>query len=163
VLPTRLPERLSNEPPRTEAERRADLERLQRLVALADAPVETVTCDRALGDIAIPGESFGYCLADAAALIVLAGRAMNVYLPGEEAPMIVGLRPIEAARALNVQWQQSGVPPDLPHWEGWLFAPDGVIANPECWRVEYREPGIYFDLEPLDEQVRRQREAAGIA
>jgi hypothetical protein len=63
----------------------------------------------------------------------------------------------------NCRWQQCGAPPELPHREGWLFGPDGAIAVPECWLPEYRECGIYFDLEPLDEQIRRQRAAAGLA
>ena len=36
-----MPERLPNEPPRTEAELRAELERLHRLVRLADQPMAT--------------------------------------------------------------------------------------------------------------------------
>lgn len=162
-LPDGLPERLPNEPPRTEAERRADRNRLHRLVQLASEPVDTVTHDQALGDIAIRGEFLDYCLAEAAVYVVLAGHAMNVYLPGADARMIVALKPIEAARALYVRWQQSGASPELPHYEGWLFAADGAIADPCCWLPEYREPGIYFDLEPIDEQIRRQRAEAGLA
>ncbi len=162
-LPDGLPERLPNEPPRTDGERRADLERLHRLVALADTPVDTVSHDQALGDVAIRGEPLDDCLAEAAAHVVLAGRAMNVYLPGAGAPMIVSLRPTEGARALHVWWQQSGVPPTLPHGEGWFFSNDGMIANPACWLLEYRQLGIVFGLESLDDQLHRQRAEVGLA
>ena len=75
--------------------------------------------------------------------------------------MIVGLTPIEAARALYLQWLQSGKSPELPHYEGWMFADDGYIAFPCCWG----EDALYAMelVEPIDEQIRRQRTAAGLA
>jgi hypothetical protein len=155
-----MPERLANEPPRTEAERRAELERLHRLVRLADQPMATITHDRALGDIAVRGEPLNEPLIEACALTVLRGRSANVYLPCNS-EMIVGLTPIEAARALYLQWLQSGQSPKLPHYEGWLFADDGYIAVPDCWG----EDALYAIelVEPIDEQIRRQRAAAGLA
>ena len=164
-LPDGLPERLPNEPPRTEAERRADLDRLQRLVALATEPVPTVTHDAVLGDIEIRGWPLYELLEQACASTVLIGHSQNVYPPGENAEMFVGLTPIEAARALHVRWQQSGRPPELLDEYAWLFADDGLIASPLSWMPpEYDD----FDTWLCDnvggpEQIHRMRQAAGLA
>jgi hypothetical protein len=150
------------QPPVGPPDEQADLLRLHRLVRLADAPVDGVSHDAALGDIAIRGEPLTDCLAEACAYVVLRGRTMNVYLPGEDAEMLVGLSPAEAARALHVRWRQTGVPPE-PHNElAWLYGDDGIIADGwspvgvdlcEWWERE----------EPLDQRIRRQRQAAGLA
>jgi hypothetical protein len=122
--------------------------------------VETVTHDAVLGDLCIRSEPVNDCLAEACALTVMGGRSTNVYLPCNS-EMIVGLRPAEAARALYLRWQRTGVPPVLPNGMAWFFLDDGFAA------YGWRPVSIPFERwcaidEPVDVRVRRQRKAAGL-
>ncbi len=156
-VPELLPAGLQDDP----SDEYADGPRLHRLVRLADAPVDTVTHDRALGDILVRGEFLTCCLADACGLVVLRGCSSNVYLPREDDNMIVGLRPVEAARALFLQWNQSGTPPELPHLAGWFFVDDGFAADFEAWAPRDADDwGV--DVESWVERMQRQRAAAGL-
>lgn len=163
----RLPERVPNEPPRNEAERRADLDRLHRLVAFATEPVATVTHDAVLGNIEIRAWPLDELLEEACAWTVLQGRSQNVYPPvgGETAEMLVALTPVESARALYLRWQQSGRPPELLNERAWLVADDGLIAGPWAWMPpEYTDWGVWLCERTFGaEQIRRQREGAGLA
>jgi hypothetical protein len=126
--------------------------------------VASVEHDAALGDVTIRGVPLDDALLQACAWVVLRGRSANVCPVGETNEMLVGLAPIEAARALFVRWQQSGVPPELLNDEAWLFADDGLIASPDCWRPENVDADIWLcEMEPIDQQIRRQRAAAGLA
>ncbi len=141
----------------------AERERLRRLVQLADAPVATVVHDRVLGDLAIERGPIAFvldgCLAEGCAYVVLLGATRNVYLPGEEMEMLVGLTPVEAARALHLRWAQSGQPPELLNVQAWIFLDDGIALT--GWRPADADEN-WFDPEPLDERVHRQRELAGL-
>ena len=126
-----------------------------------------VTHDAVLGDIAIRGEFLNDALVEACAYTVLQGRAQNVYLPGEDSNMLVGLTPIEAARALHVRWMQSGRPPQLPTDGAWIFLPDGPLAVPYGWVPDGINPDWWLETEAANESIvdiiHRQRAAAGLA
>lgn len=151
-------------PPLEEADRERERQRLHRLVQLATEPVPTVTHDAALGDIAIRGFWMNEALAQACAYVVLLGRSHNVYLQVYE-DMLVALTPIEAARALHIRWMQSGRPPELLNDRAWLFGDDGLIGDPQCWiPIGYDvEEWLVTQMEDVPAQLRRQREAAGLA
>lgn len=138
-------------------ERQREARQLAYLVGLADEPVPAVTHDRALGNIRVRGFFLDQCLAEACAFAVLRGRSINVYLP--VGAMVVGLQPIEGARALHLKWRQSGVPPELPG-RGWLLFDDGVASAPGCWKPE--GAGRQWSEEPFLERIQRQRAAAGL-
>ena len=137
-------------------------QRLHRLVALAVDPVESVTSDCALGDIAVRGVAFDAALVEACALTVLRGRRANVYLPCGAPQMIVGLSPAEGARALYLGWSQSGQPPELPREGAWIRVPDGIVASSSYWRPA-GAPESWVDPEDVRVRVHRQRAAAGLA
>jgi hypothetical protein len=145
----------------------SDQQRLERLVRMADVPVDTVTHDAALGDVAILRGTLAFylddCIVEACALVVLRGQQMNVYPPRPEDELLVALTPVEAARALHVRWRQSGRPPGLPNPEAWLHGDDGVIAY--GWRPTGIDPDVWDCeiVEPLHVRVHRQRVAAGLA
>ncbi len=141
----------------------ASRQRLYRLVALATEPVPTVTHDRVLGDIEIRGVPLDPPLEEACSWVVLRGIRTNVY-PIGRTEMLVGLSPIEAARALHVRWRQSGVPPVMLDDEAWFFADDGLIASPFDWKpVDVDEEEWLCGMEPVHEHIRRQRAEAGLA
>lgn len=136
--------------------------RLQQLVQLADAPVPSVTHDAVLGNIRIRGLFVDDCISEACAFAVLRGRSLNAYLP--DGPMLVGLTPVEGARALHLRWKQSGMPPEPPHRGGsaWITAVDGVIALPGCWKPLGAGPQWESLEEPILARLQRQRAAAGL-
>jgi len=145
------------------ADRAAERQRLHRLVALATEPVPTVTHDAVLGDIEVRGVPLDLPLEQACAWVTLRGHRTNVYPVGETSEMLVGVTPVEAARALFLRWLQSGVPPELLNEEAWFFADDGLIESPVCWKPEGVDDEVWLcEMEPLDKQVRRQRAAAGL-
>ena len=139
----------------------AERQRLGHLVALADAPAAGVTHDVVFGNIRVRGVPLDDCLVEACAFAVLRGRSLNVYpLLGA---MIVGLTPVEGARALYLRWRQSGVPPEPPYRGGtrWFTLDDGIVASPGSWKPEgadrqWRAPESFID------RVARQRAAAGL-
>jgi hypothetical protein len=140
----------------------ADRLRLAWLVQQATEPVGTVTHDVAFGNLAVRGMAVDAVLAEACAIVVLAGRSANVYLPCGAPYMLVGLSPAEGARALFLRWQQSSQPPELPRSGAWITIEDGIVATPGYWRPLGASPGW---VEPEDVRVRvaRQRRAAGLA
>lgn len=162
-LPVSPPVELPDGEPDPQAERL----RLQRLVALATEPVSTVTHDAVFGDIEIRGHALDDLLEEACAWVVLRGRSANIYPPGENAEMLVGLTPIEAARALYIRWMQSGIPPELFDEGSWIVADDGLIAGPWAWMPpEYDDFDVWLcDMHMYGgpEQIQRQRAAAGLA
>lgn len=137
----------------------ARLRRLRMLVALATEPHASVTHDATLGDIAVRGWELDEWMTQACALAVLRGKSMNAY-PHYGDEMIVALTPIEAARALFLQWRR-GKPPELPNEEVWIFLDDGVATLPAC------PDGIIDEDDecnvPLPRRIHRQRRAAGLA
>lgn len=106
-----------------------DEQRLQRLVALARKPVEGVEHDAALGDLRVHGHPVGPHLANVLAVVVLDGSTANLYPPDPDDDMICGVTPSQAAHALFVRWQQSGVPPKQPDPVGLVFLDDGIAAS----------------------------------
>ena len=148
-------------PSAEQQEEQANRLRLQQLVALADAPAAGVTHDVVFGNIRVRGVPLDDCLVEACAFAVLRGRSLNVYpLLGA---MIVGLTPVEGARALYLRWRQSGVPPEPPYRGGtrWFILDDGIVASPGSWKPEgadrqWRAPESFID------RVARQRAAAGL-
>lgn len=135
--------------------------RLARLVQQAIEPLESVSHDIALGDIRIRTFPLDGALAEASGLIVLSGRTANIYLPCG-APMLVGLTPAEAARALFLRWQQSGQPPELPRAGAWIVIADGLVACSVYWRPA-GAPASWVDPEDVRTRIQRQRVSAGLA
>lgn len=157
-----LADGLPGELPLGKPDPQSELQRLHRLVRLADAPVQTVTHDAALGDIAIRGAALDGVLVEACAIVVLSGRSANVY-PACGAPhMIVGLAPAEAARAMFLRWNQSGQPPNLARSGAWITIEDGIVATPGFWRPA-GAPAGWIDGEDVRARVQRQRAAAKLA
>ena len=140
----------------------AERTRLIRLVELAVEPVESITCDSALGDLRIRSIAVDAALVEACAIVVLSGHQANVYPPCGAPQMIVGLSPAEAARALFLRWQQSGQPPELPRVGAWIRIPDGIVASSGFWRPA-GAPAGWVDPEDVRARVQRQRAAAGLA
>jgi hypothetical protein len=145
-----------------EPDPQSELQRLHRLVRLADAPIPTVTHDQALGDIAIRAAPLDVMLVDGCGLVVLRGRSANVYPPCGAPRMLVGLQPAEGARALYLRWSQSGQPPNLPRPSAWITVEDGFVATPGAWRPAGAPMG-WMDPEDVRVRVARQRAAAGLA
>jgi len=161
-LPNGLPDHLPLQQPDGPPDGQAERQRLHRLVRLADAPVQTVTHDAALGEIAVRSIALDDAIVEACALTVLRGRSANVYLPCGAPQMLVGLSPAESARALFLRWGQSGRPPDLARPSAWITVPDGFIATSGAWRP-VGAPAGWMDQEDVRVRVQRQRAAAGLA
>ncbi|HEY6357584.1 MAG TPA: hypothetical protein VIX35_05045 [Vicinamibacterales bacterium] len=124
--------------------------------------MESVTSDRALGNIAIRAVPLDDVLVEACAIVVLSGRNANVYPPCGAPQMLVGLQPTEGARALYLRWTQSGQPPDLPRLSAWITTEDGIVAMPGSWRPMGASTS-YVDPEDVRLRIMRQRAAAGLA
>ena len=144
-----------------QAAEQAERLRLARLVHQASDPAPTVTHDAAFGNIAIRSIALDGALAEACALVVLLGRNANVYLPCG-AQMLVGLSPVESARALFLRWAQSGQPPDLARPSAWITVPDGIIASSGFWRPAGASAS-WVDPEDVRVRIQRQRRVAGLA
>jgi hypothetical protein len=157
-----LPDLLPNRPHDDWLDPQLDLPRLHRMVRMANAPVDGVTHDGVLGDIRVKGHFLNNCVAEACAIVVLFGKTANIY-PACDSEMTVGLRPIEAARALFLRWQQSGVATSFPDEDRWLRADDGLIAVSDCFIPAGQDPDNWVEEEPIDERIQRQRLAAGLA
>ena len=139
-----------------------DQQRLIRLVEQATEPVDSVTSDRALGDIRVRSIALDAALVEACAWTVLHGRSANIYPPCGAPQMLVGLSPVEGARALFLRWQQSGQPPELPRAGAWITVEDGIVATPGFWRPHSASAG-WFDREDVRARIGRQRANAGLA
>jgi hypothetical protein len=140
----------------------AERARLVGLVEMAIDPVESVTSDLVLGNIAIRGIALDAAIIEACAIVVLSGRNANVYPPCGAPRMIVGLSPGEAGRALYLRWSQSGHPPELARSSAWITVEDGIVATSGHWRPAGVPIG-WVDPEDIRVRVQRQRVAAGLA
>ncbi len=108
------------------------------------------------------GAALDAAIYEACAFVVLLGRSANVYPPCGAPHMIVGLTPIESARALYLRWSQSGQPPDLARPSTWITAPDGIVASSTYWRPAGAPVG-WIDPEDILVRIARQRAAAKLA
>jgi hypothetical protein len=157
-LPVSLPVGLPNTSPNDQVQQ----QRLARLIQQATEPLAPVTHDVAFGDLAIRGVPLDAALLEACAVVVLAGRTLNVYLPCTAPQMLVGLSPAESARALFLTWTRSGNPPALPRPGAWITIDDGIVATPGFWRPQGASAG-WIDPEDVRTRIARQRGAAGLA